>query len=213
MISLFIAPVGVGKTTHAVRTAHKFWKLHPDSPVYTNIPDLAGAYFIDISETDTFRVWHKGTDWALYLLDEAGVGTTNNRNFKNFKQDCIMWIAEHRHEKIDMYVYSQAVDMDINFVRKCEAIYTMNKLGPWTYCRRWFKAKKGETDIETGLPRFPWHPSPIPFVLGEIVYRKHWYKYFNSYWSPFEHLPDVPESRKIGSLNKEESSTGTPAQS
>lgn len=193
----------------AVRMAHKFWKKYPDSPVYTNIPDLTGAYFVDLMETDTYRIHDKGTGHALYLLDECGTGSTNNRNFKAFKQSAILWIAEHRHEKVDMYCFSQAVDMDINFVRKCEQLWTLNKFGPWTYARNWFKKKKGETDIETGLPRFPWYCSPFPVVLSSITYRPHWYPFFNSWWSPFENLPDVPESRIIGSSKKEESATGT----
>lgn len=197
-ISLFIAPIGTGKTVHAVRSAHKFWKKYPGSPVYTNIPDLEGAYLIDITEVRKFRVYDKGTGIALYLLDEVGTGNTNNRNFKNIPPEVLLWISMHRHEKCFVQLYSQAVDMDITFVRKMKSLYVLSKLGPWTFARRWFRSKKGETDIETGLPRYPWSPSPFPVVFSTITYRPHWYKYFNTYWSPFEHLPDVPEDRLIG---------------
>lgn len=204
-ISIILAPIRTGKTTMAVRMAHKFWKQHPNSPVYTNIPDLAGAYFVSFDEFDTYRVWHKDTDYALYLLDEAGL-EINNREFKSFKPSSRQWVALSGHEKTDLVVFSQACDFDLTLRVKATDLYTLKRFGPWTYCRRWFK--KEDTDIESGWPRWIWQKSPFPVVLSTIIYRPHWYKYFNSYWSLFDNLPDVPESRLIGS-NQEGSSTGT----
>lgn len=197
-ITLVLAPIGTGKTCHAVRMAHKFWKKYPGSPVYTNIPDLTGAILIDITEVTKYRLYDKHSGQALLLLDECGTGSTNNRNFKNIPSMVLLWISMHRHEKVEVYLYSQAVDMDITFVRKMKSLIVLRKFGPWTYARRWFKDRKGETDLETGLPRYPWAPSPFPVAFDHIVYRPHWYKYFNTYWSPFEHLPDFPDSRIIG---------------
>lgn len=189
-IRVFLARIRVGKTTLAVKQARMFKKKYPDSPVYTNIPELAGCYLIDYHSFDKYRVHDKGTGHALFLCDEMSI-EANNREFKTFEPASRQWTALCGHEKCDLHVFSQGVNFDKTIVEKMTELYTLKRFGPWTIARRWFP--DDDTDVETGLPRSVWRKNPFPFVWRYSIFRPRWYKYFNSWWSPFEHLPDVPE--------------------
>lgn len=200
-VKVFVGLIRCGKTTHAIRTARKFWRKYPDSPVYTNIPDLSGAYFIDFYSFDTYRVWDKGTGHALYICDEAST-EINNRDFKSFPKASRNWIALCGHEKCDLVVYSQAVDFDATIMHKATDLYTLKRMGPWTIARRWFQSFQADPD-SMGCPRPAWQRNPFPVDFQQTIFRPRWYRYFNSWWSPFDHLPDVPDSLLIPELTKE----------
>lgn len=193
-IRVFLARIRVGKTTLAVKQARQFMKKHPGSPIYTNIPELAGCYLIDYHSFDKFRVWDKGTGYALALFDEMSI-EANNREFRNFEESSRQWTALCGHEKVDLHVFSQGVNFDKTIVEKMTELYTLKRFGPWTIARRWFPGD--DTDIETGLPRSVWKKNPFPISFQFSTFRPRWYKFFNSWWSPFEGLPDVPEERLI----------------
>lgn len=192
-VTIILGLIGAGKSTLAVRYARKFWKKHPDSPVYTNMDDVSGAYHIDLNDFSKYRVYDKGTGFGLVVLDEMGLAACN-RSWKSFPKAAHEWFKTSRKEHVDVICFSQALDFDVTIPRITASVYTIAKIGPWTIGRRWKHVSA--QDVQTGYPRYEWTPGKWPFSI--FCFRPFYYKYFESYDSHFKDLPDVPDSRLIG---------------
>lgn len=188
MIRMFFGSPGCGKTTicHFL-TAHSNYEHYLcnfDSKMITDK--------IDIKELGKFSI---PPNTKLYV-DEAGI-CWNNRNFKNFSKNTIEYLKKHRHEGVDIDVFSQSwEDVDVTVRRLVDELWFLKKIGPFTFCRRIQKFiappnKDNQWQIQDGY-RFRgllWKFIPLlGFRSWFIVFRPLYYKYFDS----FDKLPLPP---------------------
>lgn len=205
MINIYFGNPGCGKTTHAVRAAHK-WKKKaqkallcknsrkrmkllnklPYDTVYGNFEstELKQSDLKDLGQW-TFP------PHSLVLIDEAGI-VYNNRKFKSMTQDLIEWFKLHRHYRCDVYFYSQSwEDMDVTIRRLADNLYYLQRRGPFTLVRKVKKITMVDEmthQIIDGYDFIPiWQqllPYPFKREAFEIFLRKPYFKYFDSFSTP-----------------------------
>lgn len=101
-LTVYYGAPGVGKTTYAASLADRY--LRCGIPVYSNVP-INGCYRIDKSDIGKYCVEN-----ALLIWDEVGVDF-HARNFKsNFTSDQIKFFKYHRHENVEVAIFSQGFD-------------------------------------------------------------------------------------------------------
>lgn len=96
------APPGTGKTTLAakiVRDANKEGKK-----VYSNVPIIT-ANVLDLKDLGKYDFSH-----SILIIDEAGTEVGNRNWHTNLNDDQIKALKLHRHDDIDIYLFSQAYD-------------------------------------------------------------------------------------------------------
>lgn len=104
-ITVYIAPPGSGKTSHAARMTQL--ALSHGKRVFSNVP-IRGALKYDCKQD--FGINDMSN--SLIILDEAGL-TYDNRNFaKNFQPQELEFFKLHRHYRTSILIYSQSVDVD-----------------------------------------------------------------------------------------------------
>lgn len=106
MISLYFGLPGCGKTTLMSKFALKFTKGRKYKNVYGNVHLAVPGYtYIDNECIGKYEL----VDGAL-LIDE-GVLFACNRNYKNFGMELTKFFMEHRHDCLDIYIFSQSADL------------------------------------------------------------------------------------------------------
>ena len=119
---------GTGKTSTAQLLVLEALKRGEN--VWSNVP-LAGAYKVDIEDIGTFD-WStldaegNRNDGGLLIIDEAGL-VANNRDWKGFPKGFLEFLKLHRHYKVDVYFFSQGVDMDVSIRRLSTRWYKFSK--------------------------------------------------------------------------------------
>ena len=96
------APPGTGKTTLAakiVREANKSGKK-----VYSNVPIITANNF-DLKDLGKYDFSH-----SKIIIDEAGFEISNRNWHTNLNDDQIRALKLHRHDDIDIYIFSQSYD-------------------------------------------------------------------------------------------------------
>ena len=96
------APPGTGKTTLAakiVRDANK-----ENKRVFSNVP-LISATQIDLKDIGKYDHSH-----SKIIIDEAGIEMSNRNWHTNLNNDQIKALKLHRHDDIDIYIFSQSYD-------------------------------------------------------------------------------------------------------
>ncbi len=96
------APPGTGKTTLAakiVREANKEGKT-----VYCNVPIISANMF-DLKDLGKYDFSH-----TKIIIDEAGFEISNRNWHTNLNDDQIKALKLHRHDDIDIYLFSQSYD-------------------------------------------------------------------------------------------------------
>lgn len=183
-VTVYLGVIGVGKSTYGVKIAQMAFKA--GVKVYTNMPDIAGAYKISLSDLMKYDISN-----GVVIWDEMGI-EANNREFKSFPRGAREWFKLARHYKCAVHVFSQALDFDVTIPRITSEIYTMRKglIFPVTWLVKWNQVR--DTDQQTGYPRWIWEPTRFP---RRMCWRPRYYKYFNSWQAP--QLPALPEDRLI----------------
>jgi len=199
LISLYIGLPGSGKTTISAANMYKSLKrlfkyrkkdyqnykgkeqyeFVKGCNVWSNMP-LKGAQIIDL-EKDLMKV---NIERGILLIDEAGI-EYNNRDFKTFSKEALMFFKLHRHYELDVHFYSQDVDIDKKLVSLADTVYiTERSLIPYFV---YTKAIKRKFDVIDGQIKAVF--SFVPFILGG-----HKYYYCPKYWKLFDswHRNDYP---------------------
>jgi len=116
IIGIVGAP-GVGKT--AIAQYIVLDAIAKGIPVYSNRA-LAGAYKINCQEIGKFDFIVNQNGFlkrgGVLIIDEAGIDF-NNREYKSFNIDMIEFFKLHRHYKLDIYVITQGIDIDLTIRR------------------------------------------------------------------------------------------------
>lgn len=107
-LSVYYGGPGSGKTTYAAWLTRKY--LASGIPVFSNVP-IIGAFEISKNDIGNFEIPHR----SLLIIDEAGV-EYNNRDFgssfskKSGGQAALEWYKKHRHEGVEVAIFSQGFD-------------------------------------------------------------------------------------------------------
>lgn len=181
MITCIVGFPGSGKTTDAARRTRKFRKK--GIKVYSNIPELTDTIPVTLKDLGKFSL-HDG----VLIFDEAGI-ELNNRSYKTFPREAIEFFKLHRHDRMDIFIYSQAEDYDVTVRRLCERMYIIRKSRIRCFSSLQLVYPQWVSDQITGQVRVQWVMAPFPTGI-EWFLRLRFYKYFDSWTRP--PLPPLP---------------------
>lgn len=196
MITMYFGNIGSGKTTIACRIAKKSKK-----PVYANF-DTSLATRIEGSDLGKYAFSN-----SLLLLDESGIDF-NNRDYKNFKKSVIDYVKLSRHYGCDIILFSQAYDdTEVTFRRLVEKLFYLKKVGPFTNVYRVSKYVMVDDNTHQIIDGYRKAKNFIfGLITGDItiVWRRLYYKYFDSYDKTRLTLPEYPEKGKLNTIMKKQ---------
>ncbi len=200
-VSLYFGLPGSGKTTFMASIAYKASKRLgkrkcPYHAIYSNVHlKIPGVTYIDNSCIGTYDLHD-----ALILIDEATL-FADNRDYKNFTKDKVMYFLEHRHFNVDIVLFTQqwdGVDRKIRVIT--DRVYYVYKtfLFGWLYSKCYRvpygiiipdpKKSTGEKlgEIIQGYRK----PSILVRIFCQRLFRFRYYRYFDS-WERYP-LPKLP---------------------
>lgn len=174
--SVYYGAPGVGKTTYACYLAQR--ALKSGYKVFSNVP-IEGCYRVEKSDLGKWAI-----NDALLLWDEAGI-EFNNRDYKsNFSKqsgslDVLKWFKYHRHEGVELVVFSQGFDDIDKKIRDLNTdMYIIRKsIIPNVVVRKRIK-KRPDIDELTHTPIDKYYF--VKFGSNRVYARPLW-KYFNSF--------------------------------
>lgn len=198
MITVYFGSPGSGKTTMAVRAllkAKKFYRY-----TFSNF-ETSQARQVSLKDIGIWTLPPR----SYLAIDEAGI-EYNNRKFKSLNQKTIEWFKLHRHYQVDISVWSQSWDdMDITIRRLADRLFYIRKIGPFTMIRRIYKRVTVDKQTEQIIdgyrmssmiwfllkplyyltyPIWFFLPSLIPWQDIKLVWRRPYYKYFDTLSKP-----------------------------
>lgn len=197
-VSRYFGLPGSGKTTvltslalNAIRSKkydHVYGNVHLNIPGYTYVPfDYFGKFdMID----------------CLLLIDEATI-ECGDRDYKSFPKEKLARFMLHRHDNMDIALFSQSADgMDKKIRDITDRMYYIKKgliLGRWfsTVYRVPYKViwpsgdNNGGENVGKILMGYV-KPSLFEFIFARRIFRPSLYSYFDS-WER-EALPPLPSS-------------------
>ena len=107
MVCLFFGLPGAGKTTVLTYFALKYSQPYSEySHVYHNVKSLhvPGSTYIDNECIGKYDI-----SYSLILIDEAQL-FADNRDYKSFSRELKEFFFGHRHEHVDIFLFSQQWD-------------------------------------------------------------------------------------------------------
>ena len=217
MISIYFGSPGAGKTTLACRAVKKARRRY----AYT-FTDF-GCNIADFDDVDLTGLgnWTFPPN-SLLVVDEVGI-TYNSRKFKTLSQETIKWYKLHRHYGVDCVMMSQSwEDMDVTIRRLADRLYYIRKLGPFTLIRRVYKRVTIDDKTEQIIDGYKMVPmaylllrplyllSYLLLGLGflvkmifpkftevRLIWRRPYYKYFDTHEAPDLPIPFDPAAARI----------------
>lgn len=96
------APPGTGKTTLAAKIVKE--ANLSEKKVYSNVPIISATVF-DIKDLGKYDFSN-----SILILDEAGIKLGNRNWHTNLNDNQIEALKLHRHDNIDIYLFSQSYD-------------------------------------------------------------------------------------------------------
>lgn len=188
--------------------------------VYCTDPTIQGTIPIDFENLGKWQpTWN-----SLMILEEAGIGL-NSRDYKKLTTESKRLAAMHRHSGCDILIISQSADFDKAYRQRAEVMFIAKKIGPWTWYHRipfditvdeekhdivegYFKLKPIVDIFETlTSSKKKYRYAKFPFTRSHIIYRPHWYKYFDSYVDDYDYpqiAPDKHQKPQITTLDTTE---------
>lgn len=187
MITCYFGVPGVGKTTLLTRFAVRENRriklgISKYKRVYTNFT-CEGCYKINFQDLEKYLF-----EDCLILLDELMLDA-DNRNFKQFPIGIRDFLTLHRHVGVDIIYATQAYDkVDTKIRALTQDLWYMSKsvvpiLNQFTVSRRIYRniaISEFTGDLIMGY-RFCNLIEKLFVRNTLIVYRKSWYKYFDSF--------------------------------
>lgn len=114
------APPGSGKTTLAAKIVKDANKNN--KKVFANVPIIT-AYEFDLSDLGKYDFSN-----SVIIIDEAGSKVGNRNWHNNLSNEQIEALKLHRHDNIDIYLFSQAYDdVDKKFRELTTQLLMLNK--------------------------------------------------------------------------------------
>lgn len=187
MISGYFGVPGCGKTTILARIATKELRKikHGKSRyknVYTNFY-CQGCNKINFSDLKNYKIRD-----SLILFDEISLDA-DNRDFKNFPSEIRNFLILHRHLGVDIIYFTQdygkvdkvirALTNDLWYVKKP----VLPIFRQFSICKQIFRniaINEYTSELTLGY-RFASFLEAIFGHTKKIIYRKPWYRYFDSF--------------------------------
>lgn len=129
--SIFIGNIGCGKTYTIAYLVNKYQDKYE---CFHNVANLKIGHYLSISDYKKYKL-PRG---SLYFIDEAGI-EFNNRAYKDLDRTYIRILKYTRHDGVNLFIFSQALDVDITIRRICKYTYLMNKFLWFTTITKWSK--------------------------------------------------------------------------
>lgn len=199
MISLYFGLPGAGKTTVLTSLALKYSKpFSKYRNVYHNVPGLIvpGTTYIDNECIGQYNL-----DWSLILIDEAQL-FADNRDYKQFPLYLKEFFFGHRHDHVDICLFSQQWDaLDKKIRSVTDTVYYVYKgklTGKWitSYYRIPYGViipdpKKNQQSLGEIIQGYA-KPPFLVRLFATRLYRPSLYKYFDSFVK-IKDRPKLPE--------------------
>lgn len=201
MISLFFGLPGCGKTT--IMTSIAFRELNSlrsrYKHVYCNVRlTIPGIIYIDNDCIGKYDLRD-----CLLLIDEATL-FADSRAYKEFDKGKLTYFLEHRHFRSDIYLFTQqwdGVDRKIRVITdRVYYVYKPFLTGHWVskYYRIPYGIlipdKKNSSEKLGEIIQGYCKPSLLTRLFAKRIFRKKYYKYFDSFETP--PLPKLPSDYK-----------------
>lgn len=197
MVSLFFGLPGCGKTTIMTSLALKYVKSRKYQHVFCNVPlAIPGVIYIDNDCIGKYDIRD-----GLVLIDEATL-FADSRDFKQFDKGKLTYFLEHRHFRVDIFLFTQqwdGVDRKIRVIT--DRVYYVYKR-PLTglLWSNFYRIPYGiiipdpkENGEKLGeIIQGYCKPSFLQRVFSHHVFRPRYYKYFDSFCCPV--LPPLPSN-------------------
>lgn len=192
MISIYFGLPGSGKTTLITYLALKAVKQRKYKRVCTNV---IGLKIPNVEFFDCKDIGHYDTTGCLLLIDEIQL-FADNRDWSTFDNDHKKFLFLHRHFKCDIAYFSQQWDGADSKIRGLsERVYYVRKnpvlRGITTVYRVPNKISFPTPDSPKGGQIIMGYFAPGIFerLFALRILRSRYYKYFDSYYKPFELKP------------------------
>lgn len=207
MIRIVFGKPRAGKTTYAASVVQRNKRklalrsrlgrfgrfINCYSYVFSNEPTL--------SDTITFRVADLGKfkfpEHSLVVIDEAGI-ELNNRNFKTLTQESKRFAAMHGHQKVDVLLLSQHVDIDLAYRSRCHDMLLISNRGVFSLIepiRYQIDVDNEKHELVEAYSKPQGLAKLLSFFLPRgcrFFYRPRWYKYFDSFVDDFHYTLPCP---------------------
>lgn len=179
MITMFFGSPGCGKTTILARLAMLAYASGEYAHVVSNI-DTKVCPKININDLNSKTLPPN----TLLLIDEAGI-VFNNRNFKSFSGGLVEFFKMHRHEGVDIVLFSQSwEDVDVIIRRLTVALFHVKKVGAISLIRRVNKRVGIDDNTHQIIDEYR-----FGHLLGNLtkaknvgfIFRPRYYRYFDSF--------------------------------
>ena len=200
MVCLYFGLPGAGKTTVLTSLALKYSQPYSKySRVYHNVKSLhvPGATYIDNE-----CIGHYDLSYSLILIDEAQL-FADNRDYKSFSNDLKEFFFGHRHEHVDIYLFSQQWDsLDKKIRSITDRVYYVykSKLTGFLFTKYYRipydiiipDPKKNQQSLGEIIQGYCKPPVLVRLFGTKKLYRPKYYPYFDSFevWTKRKQLPD-----------------------
>ena len=203
MVFLFFVLPGAGKTTVLTSLALKYSQPYSQyKRVFHNVKSLCvpGATYIDNSCIGKYDLSN-----SLILIDEAQL-FADNRDYKSFSSDLKEFFFGHRHEHVDIYLFSQQWDsLDKKIRSITDRVYYVykTKLTGFAFSNYYRipydiiipDPRKNQQSLGEIIQGYCKPPVLVRLFGTTRLYRPKYYPYFDSF-EVWTEKPPLPEQYK-----------------
>lgn len=184
ILSIYFGVPGSGKSTFAAALARKCF-LH-NIPVFSNFP-IVGSIKYGAADLGKYQISN-----CKVIIDEAGI-EFNNRDFKSFTKENLMFFKLHRHYRCSVDVFSQTYnDMDKKIRSLAQQLFIVRRSHIPFFVTVIRIRKKIAVDEYTHdiVDGYFIDPFWLQIITAKRVFMPIYWKYFDSYAAP--KLPERP---------------------
>lgn len=186
------------------RKYERFSRVPFYTTFYSTDETMKGTVHVPYKDLGKFRPKPN----SCFLLEEAGIGLSS-RDFSKLSSYSKRFAAMHRHQHCDIILVSQSVDIDKAYRDRCDCVFHLKKMGPFTWIHRLshkLMIDESTHDIVEGY----FLPSALssiwetlssaifhriekqPMIRSRIIYRPKYYPFFDSYEDIFDYPQEDP---------------------